>query len=131
MNENGENLCKIRKKQKLLLLVVLFFALGLGLNAIKGGSFLEMGTSVTVEGLEARWTEEYALFLPGTIEKININTADQETLEALPGVGEKIAKEIIIYREKNGPFHSTEDIVNVSGIGIKKLSQMKEFIIAQ
>ncbi|WP_313525910.1 ComEA family DNA-binding protein [Anaerotignum sp.] len=90
-----------------------------------------MGTEITPEGLELRWSEDYKLFLPGTIDKININTADQETLESLPGVGEKLSTAIIKYREENGLFHSVDEIVNVSGIGIKKLNQMKEFIIVE
>ncbi|MDD3393388.1 MAG: ComEA family DNA-binding protein [Anaerotignum sp.] len=121
----------IRKKQKILLVVIMFFAFGLRLASVKDGNSLEMGASITIDGLEERWAEEYVLFLPGTIEKININTAEQEVLEALPGVGEKLAQEIIIYREENGLFHSTDEIINVSGIGIKKLSQMKEFIIVE
>ncbi len=113
------------------MLVVFAFILAMIFTSMKGGDSLHMGSAVTVEALEARWAGDYKLFLPGTIEAININTADQKALEALPGVGEKIAKEIIKYREKNGLFHETEDIVNVPGIGIKKLNQMKEFIIAE
>jgi len=60
-----------------------------------------------------------------------VNTADQETLESLPGVGEKLAKRIIEYREEKDAFHKIEDIVNVSGIGLKKLEQMKEYIATE
>lgn len=90
-----------------------------------------MGTLTTVNQLETRWEEDYKLFIPGTIDKININTADQQTLEALPGVGEKLAKAMIEYRQVKGPFHSTDEVVNISGIGLKKLNQMKEFIIVE
>ncbi len=58
--------------------------------------------------------------------KININSADQKTLEQLPGVGEVRAKAIIDYRQKNGPFKSTEDLKKITGIGDKTFEQMRE-----
>jgi len=130
LDENRKNSPPKRRVQ-VLFLVVLFFILGLAFLSVNVGEPIQIGTAITVDGLESRWSEEYKLFLPGTIEKININTADQATLEVLPGVGEKIAEKIILYREQNGLFHSTDEIVNVSGIGIKKLNQMKEFIIVE
>ena len=48
---------------------------------------------------------------------ININTADEEELLKFSGIGEKMAKRIIEYRNENGPFEKIEDIMNVDGIG--------------
>lgn len=48
---------------------------------------------------------------------VNINTATQEQLETLKGVGPAKAKEIIEYRKKNGPFKSVDDLDKVKGIG--------------
>jgi len=48
---------------------------------------------------------------------INLNTAFAEDLEMLPGIGESRAKDIISYREQNGPFLSIEEIQKVPGIG--------------
>jgi len=51
-------------------------------------------------------------------EAININTADKEALmEVIKGVGEKRAEAIITYREKNGPFKSIDELVEITGIG--------------
>lgn len=51
-------------------------------------------------------------------DPININTATAEQIaENLQGVGIKKAQAIIQYRELNGKFHSTEDLLNVKGIG--------------
>ncbi len=47
---------------------------------------------------------------------VNINTADEERLCTLPGVGSAKAKSIIAYREKNGSYQKIEDIMNVEGI---------------
>lgn len=52
-------------------------------------------------------------------EKINLNTADAETLKTLTGIGDVLAERIIAWREENGPFARPEDIMLVSGIGKK------------
>ncbi len=60
--------------------------------------------------------------------RININTATEQQLMLLPGVGETTAKKIIEYRTENNGFNTVEDIMNVSGIGEKKFAQMKPYI---
>ena len=59
---------------------------------------------------------------------VNINTADQNQLETLPGVGETTAKAIISYREKSGGFTKIEDIMNVAGIKEGRFEAIREFI---
>lgn len=61
-------------------------------------------------------------------EKININTADEDELQRLPGVGASTAVKIIKYREENGSFRKIEDIQNVKGIGEAKYNDLKEQI---
>ena len=61
-------------------------------------------------------------------EKININTADEDELQRLPGVGASTAAKIIKYREENGSFRRIEDIQNVKGIGETKYNDLKEQI---
>jgi competence protein ComEA len=58
--------------------------------------------------------------------RVNINTASMSDLDTLSGVGPSIAKAIIDYRTKNGPFGSIEDLLNVRGIGPSKLDAMRE-----
>ena len=60
--------------------------------------------------------------------KISINTATQQELMTLPGIGESKAKDILSYREKNGPFQKIEDIMNISGIGESLFVKIKEDI---
>ncbi|RNC83879.1 MAG: hypothetical protein ED557_08905 [Balneola sp.] len=59
---------------------------------------------------------------------ININTANQATLELLPGIGETYAKRIIEYREKNGGFKTVEELINVNGIGEKRLERLRPVV---
>jgi competence protein ComEA len=61
-------------------------------------------------------------------ELININTASQAELESLPGIGETTARKIIAYREANGPFATTEDIIKVSGVGTGTFERIKDLI---
>ena len=63
--------------------------------------------------------------------KININTADENTLCTLPGIGASRAQAIIEYREQNGPFGVTEDIMNVSGIKTSAYEKIQDRITVQ
>ncbi len=63
-----------------------------------------------------------------TSGKISINTATEDELSTLSGIGKSRARDIIAYREKNGPFTKIEDIMNVSGIGESLFASIKEDI---
>lgn len=54
-------------------------------------------------------------------QKVDVNTADAKTLEALPGVGPEIAREIIAAR----PFKSIDDLERVRGIGPERLEVLR------
>ncbi|MBP0990119.1 MAG: helix-hairpin-helix domain-containing protein [Oscillospiraceae bacterium] len=60
---------------------------------------------------------------------VNVNTADCEELEKIPGVGRVLAENIIKYREEIGTFKDYDDLLNVPGIGDKKLENIKKYII--
>ena len=60
--------------------------------------------------------------------KININTATEEELDTLPGIGPSTASKIIDYRKENGKFKSVEEIKEVSGIGDAKYEKIKKLI---
>ena len=59
---------------------------------------------------------------------IPVNTADAETLQQLPGVGAATAEDILAEREMNGPFFYPEDLMQVDGIGEKKLDGMRDML---
>jgi competence protein ComEA len=61
-------------------------------------------------------------------EKININTAMVQELDALKRVGEKIAARIVEYRTANGNFKNPEDLMQVKGIGEKVFEMNKDLI---
>ena len=59
---------------------------------------------------------------------IDINAASREEFMALPGIGEVLAQRILAYREENGRFTSVEGLMNVEGIGEKRMEEILEFI---
>ena len=60
--------------------------------------------------------------------RLNINTASKVQLMELPNIGEITAQKIIDYREANGPFQSTDELLKIDGIGQKKLKAIEEYI---
>jgi len=64
-------------------------------------------------------------------QKVNINTAPVWLLDALPGVGEKLARAIVDYREEHGPFRSTEELTHVPGIGPGLYQRIKDLITVE
>jgi competence protein ComEA len=61
-------------------------------------------------------------------KKLNINTANAQQLDLLPGIGPSLAERIIRYRQENGKFNSIDELLNVSGIGEKKLEEIRELV---
>jgi competence protein ComEA len=60
--------------------------------------------------------------------KININTATVSELQALPRIGEQVARRIVDFREANGKFKKIEELMKVKGIGEKTFLQLKDRI---
>ncbi len=60
--------------------------------------------------------------------KVNINTANAEKLQTLPGIGQSTAQKIVEYRTQNGKFKTEEDLKNVAGIGESKYNSLKDKI---
>ena len=66
---------------------------------------------------------------PVPSEKINLNSANTEQLQSLPGIGPAIAKNILEYRAKVGKFNKIEEIINVKGVGEKKFQKIKDRLV--
>lgn len=60
--------------------------------------------------------------------RIDLNTATAADLETLPGVGPVLAARILDYRAAYGPFRAVEELLNVSGIGEKKLEAIRSLV---
>ena len=62
-------------------------------------------------------------------DRVNINTAGKDELMTLPGIGENKAEAIIAYREAQGKFQSTEELMNIRGIKEGVYNKIKNLII--
>lgn len=59
---------------------------------------------------------------------VNINTATAEQLMGIDGIGEKTAADIVAYRGEHGAFDDVEELLNIKGIGEKKLEKWRDHL---
>jgi len=60
--------------------------------------------------------------------RIDINRADAEAFQSLPGIGPTLAQRIIAFRKDHGPFADTRGLLDVSGIGPKRFDKVEPWI---
>ena len=74
----------------------------------------------------------FSLALAGSAfaaDKVNINTADAATIDAvLLNIGPSKAEAIVEYRKANGPFKSAEELAMVKGVGLKTVEKNRDRI---
>ncbi|MEU6128500.1 ComEA family DNA-binding protein [Saccharopolyspora sp. NPDC047091] len=63
-----------------------------------------------------------------TPSKVDLNTATEEELDALPGVGEVTAERIVQWRTEHGRFGSVDELQDVDGIGAAKLAKLRDLV---
>lgn len=62
--------------------------------------------------------------------KVDLNTASEQQLDTLPGVGPATAQKIVADRTANGPYRTVEDLLRVPGIGPAKFDALKDLVTA-
>lgn len=63
--------------------------------------------------------------------RVNLNTAGVAQLDAVKGIGPAIAQRIVDHRNRNGPFSSVDDLLDVPGIGPKTLTKMRDQLVVR
>ena len=61
-------------------------------------------------------------------KQVCIQTAQEEELRQIPGIGPVMARRIVAYRHEHGPFRRVEELLGVSGIGPATLERMRPYI---
>lgn len=89
-------------------------------KVIENSDYITIDSGISIEETQAVQTK--------IGQKVNINTASEQELETLTGIGPSLAGKIIQYRKENGNFKSVDDIKNVSGIGESKFENIKDKI---
>lgn len=62
---------------------------------------------------------------PAAAKPVDLNTATEQELQTLPGIGPALAKRIVEFRQENGEFSRVEDLLKVKGIGEKSFEKLK------
>jgi competence protein ComEA len=124
---NAGGLILMKTSQKLLVVLTMFFAAFIaGLFAARnvGRAPVHIRTLSPVVAVDAV-PDSTATVTPAVID---LNTATAQQLESLPGIGPVIAARIIAYRRETGGFESVGELMNVSGIGEKKLEAIWDYV---
>ena len=122
-----------KPKFSLLVLITLLFAVFTG-GYLLGTSQRKSHITVSVTkefhekprkaATEEAATEDLDIDFP-----VVLNSADKEDLMTLPGIGDALAQRILDYRKAHGKFSSVEELLNIEGIGPKRLEQMLDLIV--
>lgn len=120
----------LRKEERILLLIaVIIIGVLVGYNAFYiPEPSQEVVVYTDVGDMSSEEYEANSEVSSIVADKININTATLEELETLSGIGATKAQSIIDYREANGGFSSTDELMNVSGIGESTYDNIKNNI---
>ena len=75
-------------------------------------------------------SDEYIPAAPEKAENLlDVNQAQADAFDALPGIGPVYSQAIVEYRETISSFHFLEDLMNVKGIGKKRLEAIRPFLM--
>jgi competence protein ComEA len=79
---------------------------------------------------EAQRTSQ-TVVIPATTggKRLDINRATVEELQRLPGIGEVLARRVVERRRARGSFSTVEDLLEVKGIGEKRLNSLRPLIL--
>ncbi|MDU3213963.1 MAG: helix-hairpin-helix domain-containing protein [Staphylococcus epidermidis] len=95
-------------------------------GAVKHPNVYEMSSSNRVIVNSQQSTLNSSDVKINTNQPLNLNSATEEQLKNIPGIGPSKAKEILNYREQNHGFNSIDDLMKIKGFGKKTFEKLKE-----
>lgn len=78
-----------------------------------------------LEGIDKQTLKVWAQDLHS---RLDVNRASVKALSKIKSVGKKLAEKIVEFRQKHGPFKTLEDMLQVKGLGKKKLDKIRDKI---
>lgn len=104
------------EERKVILFLITIGFIGIGINFL-----IKINSSVKILSCYGQ-----------DIGKVDLNSADKDLLNSVPGIGTKLAQRIIEYRETQASFKDLEELKNIKGITDYKYEKIKDsFIIKQ
>ena len=107
------------KNGRCILLLIIALSVSMILGVFIGRNVNSVHVFLSAETDNSRESIDY---------RLDINTATKSQFMELPGIGEVMAERIIAYRTENGLFSSIDGLLEVEGIGEKKLQQIEKLI---
>ena len=111
---------KPTKTEFVLLLLAVLFA---------GAMLLLRGSGASESGWQVK--PERNTKIEQELKPVNINTATEEELIAVEGIGPALAQRIVTYRAEHGSFASIEELDNVKGIGMSLIENIRYLICTE
>jgi comEA protein len=112
---------------KYKILIGVIFLVFLGMTAYAAGGMSNPGGSGQTQNPDSS--------SPGMSSdqssSVDINSASVDELKKLPGVNDRLAKNIVDYRNSNGPFKSINELKNVKGMSDSKFNKIKDKVVLQ
>ena len=95
------------------------------LKFIKNHEIDTLDELMEIEGIDAQTLKVWAEDLKS---RVNVNEASTKMLGKIKAIGKKLAEKIVAYRDEHGNFNSYDELLNIKGLGKKKLEKIKKFI---
>jgi comEA protein len=122
------------QETKALIFLLLALLVGSGITLYQR-SHLQFAPELIIEkndpGAEEEQKAENRAIPSPARTKINVNQASASELERVPGLGPKLSRRIVEYREANGNFQRLEDLIQVQGIGSKSLEKIRDYLAVE
>lgn len=118
----------MKKPEQISLLLITVLFLGLMMGVLIGRQTAPTQASLSKPDTTSYEQTEHSQTESTVPGKLNINLATAKELAMLPGIGDGYAQRIVEYRENNGPFLSTKDLMNINGIGEKRFESISDYI---
>ena len=122
-----------KSETRILFFLVISFLIGCGVWAYRRWMeplpVVEVETSSPPESATVKEVQSFHQSESDTLTKVILNTASGIELERLPGVGPVMAKRILEYRDKQGPFQSIEELIHIKGIGQKTIKKIEPYLL--
>ena len=122
-----------RQEKTVIITLIVTFAIGTGII-----TFRKLSNKNGVSSFNSRYSKidnnhgKYIVVNTNKFEidkiRIDINNADKSELMKLPGIGKELSERIINYRNSIGKFEKIDEIINIKGIGKKKLEKILPFV---